>query len=376
MVVCSSCGHEQSRTADTWRCACGGPLSLPLGRGLTRSEVIDGEPSLWRYARALPFTRGEAAAFFGEGMTPLVTRAWAGERVRFKLDYLFPSGSYKDRGSAVLVNALQREGVRSVHEDSSGNAGASLATYAAAAGIACTIYVPASTSAGKRVQITACGGRIVEVPGPREASAEAAVRAAEQGSRYASHNWHPYFVEGVKTLAYELWEQHAYAAPDIVFAPLGYGSVVLGLARGFEELARAGAIERLPRIYGCQAAACAPLARAFEQPGERAELSADDVAATIAEGIAAARPMRAREVLDSIARCDGRIVAVNEAEILAAWHALATRGLYVEPTAAVAPAAARNVLGRGGAADARIVVVLTGTGLKATDQLAALQARG
>lgn len=372
MARCTRCGREREDSPATWRCPCGGALALPLGPGLTRADLVADEPSLWRYAAALPLDRDDAVARFGEGMTPLVEREWGGRRVRFKLDYLFPSGSYKDRGSAILVNALHRDGVRSVHEDSSGNAGASLAAYGAAAGMDCTIYIPAATSAGKRVQIAAHGARLVPVDGPREESARAAARAAEAGtSHYASHNWDPLFVEGVKTVAYELWEQHGFTAPDVVFAPLGYGSVVLGLARGFAELAGAGAIDRVPRIYGCQAAACAPLERAF-RAGRDDALEAVPTAPTVAEGIAASAPIRAREVLEWTARCGGKIVAVSEEGILSAWRGLARLGLYVEPTSAVAPAAARSALAAGELADERIAVVLTGTGLKATDKLAAV----
>jgi threonine synthase len=378
MAFCTRCGQEAGDALAAWRCACGGPLALPLGPGLTRDEVVDDERSLWRYARALPLGRADAVAYFGEGLTPLVERKWAGRHVGFKLDYLFPSGSYKDRGSAVLVNALYRAGVRRIHEDSSGNAGASLAAYGAAAGMDCTIYVPASTSGGKRVQIAAHGARLTPVEGPREESAQAAIRAAEDGiSHYASHNWNPLFVEGVKTLAYELWEQHGFAAPDVVFAPLGYGSVVLALARGFSELAQTGAIAKVPRIYGCQAAVCAPIERAYRTGDPSlASVDADRAAPTVAEGIAASHPMRAKEVLDWLRRYDGRVMAVDEQEILSAWRDLARAGLYVEPTAAVAPAAARAVLRDDGAAGRRVVVILTGSGLKATDKLAAMVTPG
>jgi threonine synthase len=378
MVQCTRCGREYGEESAPWRCPCGGPLGRPPGPGLTRDEVIAHEPSLWRYAAALPLARDAAAAYFGEGLTPLVEREWGGTRVRFKLDYLFPSGSYKDRGSAVLVNTLHRRGIRSVHEDSSGNAGASLAAYGAAAGMTCTIYVPASTSGGKRVQISAHGARLVTVEGPREETARSAIRAAEDGvSHYASHNWDPLFLDGVKTVAYELWEQWGFTAPDVVLAPLGYGSVVLGLARGFAELAAAGAIDRVPRIVGCQAAACAPLARAFDSGvAADARLAAAEVRPTVAEGIAASEPMRAAEVLDWIGRSGGAVVTVTEDRILSAWRGLAALGFYVEPTSAVAPAAALAMVQKNGLVGERIAIILTGSGLKATDTLQRLQRDG
>jgi threonine synthase len=373
MLHCADCGAPHLETLARWRCDCGGPLSLPLGPGLTRAAVCAGEPSFWRYAAALPVRPDARGVYFGEGMTPLVPRRWGGRRVDFKLDFLFPSGSFKDRGAAVLINALAQRGVEQVHADSSGNAGAAIATYAGAAGIGCTVYVPAGNSVGKRVQIAACGARVVEVEGPREASFRAAARAADEGSVYASHNWNPLFAEGLKTVAFELWEQYGFQAPDVILAPAGYGGIVLALDRAFQELLRAGAVDRLPRVYGCQSANCAPLHRAaLAGDPARAALDLSETLPTVAEGIASTRPVRAREVLEGLARGGGRVVAVAEERIVEAWALLARQGLYVEPTSAVAPAAALELLESGEVPrDARVAILLTGSGLKATERVAA-----
>src|SRR5207244_10640056 len=167
----------------------------------------------------------------GEGWTPLVLRDWQGANVHFKLESQMPTGSFKDRGTAVMLNHLLEVGVGPIHEDSSGNAGASLATYAAAAGLPCRIYVPATAPRAKIVQIAAAGAEVRAIPGSRQAVTEAALAATGE-SFYASHNWHPYFIEGTKTLAYELWEQLGFAVPDNILVPTGYGSNILGLDRG------------------------------------------------------------------------------------------------------------------------------------------------
>src|SRR5439155_19621479 len=152
-----------------------------------------------RYCRALALG-GPRRVSMGEGCTPMVARRWAGALVHFKLESQMPTGSFKDRGTAVMLNHLIEVGVGAIHEDSSGNAGSSIATYAAAAGLPCRIYVPATAPRGKVVQIAAAGAEVRAIPGTRQAVTEAALAAVGE-SFYASHNWHPFFIEGTKTLA-------------------------------------------------------------------------------------------------------------------------------------------------------------------------------
>jgi threonine synthase len=224
--------------------------------------------------------------------------------------------------------------------------------------------VPETASFPKIAQIAACGAEVVTIAGSRQDVAEAALVQSAQ-IFYASHNWQPIFVEGIKTLAYELWEQSELRAPDNLVVPLGYGSNVLGADRGFAELEAAGEIPRRPRLFGVQAARCAPLAAAFRAGVEH--LVAVDVAPTIAEGIATPRPTRAAEVLRAVRDSGGDIVAVEEAEIVEALRHLAKRGLYVEPTAAAAGAGLSRLLARGVIRPyEHTVLVLTGSGLKAS----------
>jgi threonine synthase len=300
----------------------------------------------------------------GEGWTPLIPGNWNGARVAYKLELAMPTGSFKDRGMTVMVSYLRSRGIRRVLEDSSGNAGASLSAYAAAAGLACRILVPETASAAKITQIAACGAEVVTVPGSRQDVAEAALRQSAE-IFYASHNWQPFFVEGTKTLAYELWEQLGFRAPDNVVVPLGYGSNILGCDRGFAELARGGEIRQMPRLFGVQAARCAPYHAAYAAGVEH--LIPTPIAPTVAEGIASAKPTRVAEVLRAVRGSGGAVVAVDEAEIVAALRALAGRGLYVEPTAAAAAAGLTRLLAAGAIRpDESTVVVLTGSGLKAS----------
>jgi threonine synthase len=186
---------------------------------------------------------------------------------------------------------------------------------------------------------------------------------------YASHNWQPFFLHGTKTLAYELWEDLGFQAPDNVIVPCGAGSNVLGCEIGFSELLRAGAIERMPRIFAAQPANCGPIAAAF-MAGSDVPVDTP-VLPTIAEGTAIAMPMRLREVLGALRETGGGAVLLSEDEIQAATLELAAAGIYVEPTSAQVLAAHRRLLASGAVtAGQTTVLVLTGSGLKATPRIA------
>ncbi|HEY4250127.1 MAG TPA: pyridoxal-phosphate dependent enzyme [Roseomonas sp.] len=347
----------------------GAPLMLTPMPGIGREAIRTGIRSLWRYAAALPFAP-EAPITMGEGCTPLVPRRIAGAEALIKCEWLMPTGSFKDRGASVMLSLLRAQGIGHVLEDSSGNGGAAIATYAAAGGMKAKILVPSSTSPAKTVQSRAAGAEIELTPGSRQACADEALRQGQErkdGIFYASHNWHPFFLQGTKTLAYELWEELGFQAPDNIIVPCGAGSNVLGCGIGFAELLRAGGITRLPRIFAAQPENCAPIARAF--------LDAEPAAPkpTMAEGTAIAEPIRLRECLGVLEQTQGGAVMLSEAEIAAATLELARGGIYAEPTSAQAAAAFGKVLEAGTIRPGETtVVVLTGTGLKATPRFAEL----
>ena len=352
-----------------WRSDAGRPLSITPLPGIGRGEIATGCRSLWRYAAALPLSVDDPVTM-GEGCTPLLERRWAGARVLFKLEWFAPTGSFKDRGASVMVSVLRQQGVSRLLEDSSGNGGAAVAAYAAAAGLGAKILVPASTQRAKTVQMRAYGAEVELVPGTRQDTADAAVRQSDQ-IFYASHNWQAFFLQGTKTLAYELWEDLGFEAPDNILIPTGAGSNVLGCDIGFSELLRHGEIDRLPKLFAVQPENCAPLHASFEA-GSR-ELVPVATRPTIAEGTAIAQPVRAREVLDAIRRSGGATVAVSEDEIVDALFGLARTGLYPEPTCAGTAAAVAKLLDRGLIRpEETTVAILTGTGLKATERVGQL----
>ena len=362
-------GRTWPLDAPRWCGAAGEPLLLTDLPGIGPDQIERGVRSIWRYAAALPF-RPASPITLGEGCTPLLERELAGGRAFLKCEWFMPTASFKDRGASVMLSLLREGGVDAVLEDSSGNGGAAIATYAAAAGMRARILVPSATSPAKTVQARATGAEIDFVPGSRADCADAALREGRDPATrffYASHNWHPFFLQGTKTLAYELWEDLGFRAPDNVVIPCGAGSNVLGLAIGFGELLRAGQITRLPRLFAAQPAFCAPIARAA------LGLPTVPPRPTIAEGTAIAEPIRLPEVLDALRRSLGGAVMLEEEEIGAATLDLARRGFYVEPTCAQA-AAAFGKLRAAGTVEARetTVLLLTGTGLKATPTIAQL----
>ncbi len=303
----------------------------------------------------------------GEGWTPLEWMELDGHRVLIKIDYLFPTGSYKDRGAAVLISKAKELGIKKVVEDSSGNAGCAIAAYCARARIECEIYVPEVTSPGKLMQIQAYGAKLKRIEGSREETAEAA-RGAAIKTYYASHCWNPYFLHGTKTFAFEVWEQMGWRAPDVLVLPTGHGTLLLGAYLGFKELKEAGMIKRIPRLVAVQSALCAPLYHAFRKgwkgPGEMKKPGQPEMTKpTIAEGIAIVRPIRGRQILRAIRETDGEVLTVTEREIKAAMREMGRRGHFIEPTAAATIAGLKKYLKhfRRGS----IVSTLTGTGLKA-----------
>ena len=359
-------GQKYPISEPRWRSDTGAPVMITPLPGLGRSMIDTSKRSLWRYAAALPVEVPHPITM-GEGCTPLVLRKWNGANAWFKLEWFAPTGSFKDRGASVMISILRDLGVKRLLEDSSGNGGAAIAAYAAAGGVEAKILVPAHTHPDKIVQIRSYGAEVELVSGTRQETADAAARQAAQ-IFYASHNWQPFFLQGTKTLAYELWEDLGFKAPDNVIVATGAGSNILGCDIGFGELMRRGEIAGRPRLFAAQPENCAPLHASFTAGSDN--LLSAEVRPTIAEGASIAKPVRAREVLAALRRSGGATIAVSEAEIKGALIALFRIGFYVEPTSALAAAALTRLLERGVIRPRETtVLVLTGAGLKTTQSI-------
>ncbi|THE65101.1 pyridoxal-phosphate dependent enzyme [Salinadaptatus halalkaliphilus] len=388
-LVCPACERTYDAGPDEpWRCGCGRGLEfakrpLPDGDPLPLSR-IDTSDGLWTFFEFLPI---EPHVTFHEGFTPLVDAPdWD---ATFKLEYVFPTGSFKDRGATTTLSRAVELGVEKVVEDSSGNAGAAIATYAARAGLEADIYVPADVKQSKLMAIQRAGARPVRIDGTRQDVTDACLEAVETDSSaemgaesahgttaksggedggaprqtgpgwYASHAWNPAFYDGTMTFAFELAAQREWTVPDAIVLPIGHGTLFLGAYRGFQLLNEAGLVDEMPRLLGAQAAGHTPIVDAID--GDAAEGQPTD----IADGIAIDAPARREEILEAIEVTDGDAISVGGDRIEAALDRLHRGGFYVEPTCAVAPAALERYRERGTLdADADAVVPLTGSGLK------------
>lgn len=360
ILSCTECQQTYPLDTRRWQCQCGGLFELEDGPGFVKDKIQKREPSLWRYRVMLPVDRDEHIVSLGEGFTPLIETHAYDLKIHCKVDFLSPTGSFKDRGIAVLISVLKSLGIRTVVGDSSGNAGASLAAYAARAGMACEIYAPASASPAKRAQIAIYGARLVK-EGSRQEIALAASRTASRGAYYASHYYNPFTLQGLKTIAYEIWEQLDGRVPDNLVLPAGHGTLLLGAYRGFTDLMEAGLVDRLPRLFAVQALGCAPLYEAHRQGTD--EVSPVEGGETLAEDIRVSYPVRGRQVLAAIRQTGGAVLAVDDEQIGKAQKELAQRGFYVEFTSAV-PMAALKELHYTITADQVTIVPLTGSGFK------------
>jgi threonine synthase len=363
-LLCPGCGRAYDLEPRRWRCECGSFLNLEFRPRFDLEKTRSRRPTLWRYREALPILQDEHIISLGEGFTPLVEMEVDGHPVFVKVDYLFPTGSYKDRGATVLISKAKELGVRRVIEDSSGNAGCAVAAYCARADMGCEIYVPGTTSPGKLVQIEAYGAGLKRVEGSRERTAQVTMEEAAH-TFYASHCWNPFFLHGTKTFAFEICEQMGWKTPDALVLPVGHGTLFLGAYLGFRELQQAGVVKRIPRLIAVQAANCAPLVEAFQV--HRPDVSPIEKRETLAEGIAIAEPVRGRQILEALRETGGEVWGVTEEEIRGSLKEMGRKGYFIEPTSAATIAGLKKYLKH--CKKDSVVSTLTGIGLKSTEKI-------
>ncbi len=366
-VRCNDCGTETDFTLTGWRCTCGGawePASLP---DFEVDKIHADNFTIWRYGDLLGLDVTKASRVMGVGWTPLALVNMNGQDVYLKLEFLSPSGSFKDRGVNAMINQLAAMGVGSVAEDSSGNAGASLAAHAARFGIEAEIFVPAYTSPAKQYQIAIYGVKVTSVPGTRKATEDAAQASVGPGRTYASHAYNPAYLAGQITAAYELWEKLGRNAPDWIILPVAQGGQFLGYWFGFSQLLSAGLVDHLPHLVAVQSAQVAPIVCAWEAGLDHIP-AVEPAGPTLAEGVAIPRPVRDKRILQALRETDGRALAISEEDIQAAQELLAHKGYYVEPTSALAAAGYIRLMDEIGKGEI-VVLPLTGSGLKGAPRI-------
>jgi threonine synthase len=361
-VFCPDCGKEEVLSPFRWSCECGSAWEPIEQTDFNVEAILKTDKSIWRFLPMLGLDFEEPSVRLGAGGTPLIKSTYLDQEIYLKLEYFSPTASFKDRGTAVMVNILAHQGVKKVADDSSGNAGASVAAYAAAAGLQADIFVPSYASLAKQAQISVYGARIHSVEGSRSNVKHAAQDFARGEVAYASHAYHPGFLLGQETLAWELWEQLERQVPDWYVVPVGQGLHLLGVWFGFRRLLAAGLIDKLPHLVAVQPSICAPLVNAFEAGlHDVPEVITQDH--SVAEGLAISKPVRGKRLLQAVRETGGMCVKVGEDAILNAQKSLARRGIYVEPTSATVVAALHDLKSVFGENDL-VIVPLTGSGLK------------
>ena len=359
-IACSKCDKSFPSDRIPFQCECGGSFDYAEFPSYSEELVDQTRFGMMKYSDLFGLDRDCDFVTLGEGNTPLLPTTIGGQQVFCKMESHNPTGSYKDRGSAVLVSFLRSRGVEYAVEDSSGNAGASFAGYCARAGIKARVFVPESASGPKRMQIDRYGADLVRVPGPRSEAAKAVLEAANAGTVYASHAWLPFGLTGIATIAYELVEQLG-KVPGTVVAPVGHGGLLYGIMRGFESMAIAGVIAQEPFYLGVQSSGCSPVTEAYiHKTNAISEVAFSE---TVAEGVKVAQPARGSAIVERMLAGKGSMVSISEENLMASWYESAMQGFYMEPTSALVWAAIKQKV-----QDFKtpVVAVITGSGYKST----------
>ncbi len=376
-LKCVLCGASYAPGEVEYTCpVCGldGTLDVlydyeEAARTMTKESLAGRERSLWRYEEILPVVDKGSIPHLAVGWTPLyecpaVAEEYGVREFRVKDDGRNPTGSLKDRASAVGVARAIDINQRTVACASTGNAASSLSGFAAVGGIRSFIFVPEKAPVAKVTQLLVYGATVVLVKGDY---ADAFNLATAAINKYGWYNQNcainPHLVEGKKTCALEIAEQTGWDLPDRVFISVGDGCCIGGLYKGFADLLRMSLISRMPKIVGVQARGAKPIYEAFKSKAERVTFGPAD---TVADSISVGAPRNWAKALRAVRESEGDMVTVSDEEILSAIPELARKtGVFGEPAGAAAFAGFRKMAGEGllGRGE-RVAVVVTGNGLK------------
>ncbi len=327
--------------------------------------------TIWRYKPLLPVEPASPVPPLRVGWTPLYAAPRLADKLGLKHVWVKddtgePTASFKDRASALAVVKAQEAGASIITTASTGNAAAALAGLAASVGLPAVIFVPKSAPPAKIAQHLIYGARVMLVDGTYDDAFELTLKVAREFGWYNRNTaYNPYMTEGKKTAALEICEQLGWQAPDRIFVPVGDGCIIGGIHKGLKDLMALGWIDHMPRIMGVQAAGSDPLVRAWEEGLQGWEMKPVE-AHSVADSIVAGLPRDRNKALAAVRETGGAYLRVSDEEILAAIPTVARNtGVFVEPAAAAAYAGLEKAVAEGMVdPDERIVVLLTGSGLK------------
>ncbi|MEN9946828.1 MAG: threonine synthase [Pseudomonadota bacterium] len=324
-------------------------------------------PNLLKYLPLLPITQQAQFITLRESVTPLIKSRKLGKNMGvelyLKVEGKNPTGSFKDRGTAVEVSVAKEKGAKAIILASTGNMAASCACYAAVAGLPCFILVPEGVPPGKLSQVLAFGGHIVQVKGTYNDAADLAYQIAQEMGFYLAGDY-AFRLEGAKTAAYEAIDQMFFQVPDYLVVPIGCGTNIGGIYKGFMDYYRLGLIDKLPRFIGVQATGAQAVVNSFEQKTN--QIGTLNTVNTLASAIAVANPLDGLKALEAINNTNGYAVSVTDNEILASQHKMAKEeGIFAESSAAATIAGLTKLIEQGKIeAHKKVMCILTGDGLK------------
>lgn len=353
VIQCPACSRQYPREEYPWRCECGEPYILDGTAEIRLEELPASSYGFWRFIEVYPLMGVPLELDVINSFTKLSPMEMDSGKVLLKLEYQLPGGSFKDRGAAIMAAHAHELGVTEVVEDTSGNAGVALSYYASLVGIACHIYSTTILNAVKENKIIERGAELHKISNDRQAVTDETLNQVSR-KYYASHIYNPYFFHGVKSAAYELFEQLDGKIPDTVVVPVGHGTLILGMALGFNELKSMGYAESIPKFIGVQASACCPIVSDYS--GGETSSSGEK---NIAEGIDVSKPPRINQILSVVKDSGGMMLAVSNEEIYAEMGLRESLGVNVEPTSLVAVAGARRYV-KNADPDETIIVPITG----------------
>lgn len=377
-VVCWDCGREVDDMYVYTCPRCGGLLTIRMDleplKG-KKPEDLGSEPlGVWRYAPFMPVDRRNAVTI-QEGGTPLYKTSALGEEIGIKGLYVKyeganPTGSFKDRGMTIGVSHAVEIGAKVVGCASTGNTSASLAAYAAKAGLKCAVFLPSGkVAAGKLAQAMFFGAKVLSVDGNFDDALNLAREMSDRRAIYLLNSINPYRPEGQKSVLFEIMDQLEYGVPDRIILPVGNAANIWAVYKALTELKEIGWIDEMPMLTGIQAEGSMPVARAFRDGAE--DFVPEQNPETVATAIRIGNPVSGRKALRAIYDTKGYSASVTDDEIIAAQKLLGRReGVGVEPASAASVAGARKLRDMGIIDPSeRVVCICTGNALKDPDTI-------
>jgi len=372
-VICWDCGAEVDDPFVNTCPKCGGLLTVKMElekvKEMKPQDLHKTPIGVWRYAPFMPVDP-EHKVSIQEGGTPLYPTKQLGEAIGCKNSFvkfegLNPTGSFKDRGMTMGVSHAKELGAKTVGCASTGNTSASLAAYAAKAGMKCAVFLPdGNVAMGKLAQALFFGAKVLAIDGNFDDALALARKMADERKLYLLNSINPYRPEGQKSVLFEIMDQLAYDVPDRVILPVGNAANIWAVYKACMELKEVGWIDKVPMLTGIQASGAAPVARAFA--AKQNNFEPEHNPETVATAIRIGNPVSGRKALKAMYDTGGYCTTVTDEEIIAAQQLLGRKeGVCVEPASAASVAGLKKLIDEGIAdRDERVVCICTGNGLK------------